>query len=83
MMIYCGMCNEICESKVEDYGIGPYEHFGERGVHRCLVRVSKCCDAPVFYGIEEAIRFKEAEAAGDTRKADAIESAHSVGYRNE
>ena len=31
---YCNDCKQDCDIVFEDYGIGPYEYWGARGVHK-------------------------------------------------
>jgi len=55
-MPYCGRCKQPCEVvwQHEDIGIGPYEHFGTRGVDIQIQHIpeSDCCHAIVYYDEE-------------------------------
>lgn len=43
---YCEACGEGVDPVVVDFGVGAYEYWGSKGVHRDLQVVSPCCDAP-------------------------------------
>lgn len=44
----CSGCGQpACEIEV-DYGIGDYEYWGARGVHRDVRRVTDCCEAELI-----------------------------------
>ena len=45
---FCGCCGQPCGVHAEDYGVGEYEFWGQRGVHRDVQAVSGCCEAEVF-----------------------------------
>ena len=47
-MPYCGDCKEECNAKKVDFGIGPYECHGFRGVDVCIGYVSDCCEGDLF-----------------------------------
>lgn len=44
---YCSECLEPCYGEWVDFGIGPYEFWGQRSVDRQLAFVSECCEAGV------------------------------------
>lgn len=41
----CEACGQPAHGMTVDYGIGSYEFWGMRGVHRDVQRVSECCEA--------------------------------------
>jgi len=43
----CTACLRPCTVEVQDVGRGPYECWGERGVHTERAPVSACCGAEV------------------------------------
>lgn len=45
---YCEECGEPCQGQHHDFGIGPYEAHGVRGIHRDVAYVSDCCEATVL-----------------------------------
>jgi hypothetical protein len=45
---FCGACGCHCEIRIEDFGIGSYEYWGFKGVHKDLRVISKCCEEEVF-----------------------------------
>mgnify|MGYP001586084147 CR=1 FL=1 len=48
MTYFCGECKHPCKAKVFDYGIGPYEFWGQRCVDTRESLVSDCCEASVY-----------------------------------
>lgn len=40
----CAACRLPCQPITADFGIGAYEYWGCRGVHRDVRTVSDCCD---------------------------------------
>lgn len=51
----CMSCGDECREARVDFGIGPYEYWGDRGVHHDYANVSDCCEAEV-YRISEQYR---------------------------
>ena len=43
----CSDCKSPAEGKWEDFGIGPYEYWGDCGTDVQMCFVSECCEAPV------------------------------------
>lgn len=43
--ITCDACGDPCEVVTADFGRGPYEYWGFRGVDRDIRTVSRCCEA--------------------------------------
>lgn len=41
----CSSCGENCALAAEDFGIGPYEAWGRKGVDTNIQTVSQCCSA--------------------------------------
>jgi len=41
----CLACKQPCTTHEVDFGIGPYEYWGCRGVDHDWQTVSTCCDA--------------------------------------
>lgn len=41
----CSECGQPAEAITVDYGIGAYEYWGMRGVHRDVQTVTECCEA--------------------------------------
>lgn len=48
----CFECGKPGSAHIEDFGIGPYEYWGAKGVHHDYQPVSDCCEAEVD-GFEE------------------------------
>jgi len=46
----CDECGEACQATPVDFGIGPYEFWGDRGTHRDIHMLSPCCEAAVVPG---------------------------------
>ncbi len=46
-MMWCMACGQECRSVEVDFGIGPYEFWGFRGVDRDVRLVSNCCEHEV------------------------------------
>ena len=44
----CSQCKEQCNVTLIDLGIGPYEFWGQPGVHEDMCVVSTCCEADVY-----------------------------------
>lgn len=44
----CSACGEPCKGIVMDFGIGPYEYWGQRGFDSNPRYVSNCCEADVL-----------------------------------
>jgi len=52
--MYCTECNESCNAKDVDFGIGAYEYWGYKSVDRNIQTVSDCCEAEIRdYPLEE------------------------------
>lgn len=49
----CSECGERCESGPVDVGIGPYEYWGYKSVHRDVRELSPCCEAEIVDEMEE------------------------------
>ena len=52
----CSDCGHSCEVVTVDNGIGPYEFWGDRGVHHDYAAGSDCCGEPVEEGGSKTIR---------------------------
>lgn len=52
----CSDCGNACTAKMVDMGIGPYEFWGDRGVHTDWQAVSPCCEAEIVEGGESVVR---------------------------
>lgn len=52
----CEGCGNFCQATVVDMGIGPYEFWGERGVHHDYHDLSPCCHRSLVEGGEKLIR---------------------------
>lgn len=50
---FCADCCRPAEGHLVDFGIGPYEHFGQRGVDVNKQWVSTCCDAEIVENTPE------------------------------
>jgi hypothetical protein len=48
-MTWCSACKQECVETAVDFGIGPYEFHGTRGVDRNVQVVSDCCESEVLY----------------------------------
>jgi hypothetical protein len=46
----CTECGESCVGKIADFGIGPYEYWGQQCVDTQLCLVSQCCEAEMRDG---------------------------------
>lgn len=44
----CAECKQQCNAIEVDFGIGPYEFWGQRGVHINKAWVSSCCEAEML-----------------------------------
>ena len=42
----CTDCLKACNTHFVDFGIGPYEFWGQKHHDKCVQEVSECCDAP-------------------------------------
>lgn len=47
MTYYCTECGKQCKGTVLDFGIGPYEYWGQHCVDTNKQFVSECCEADV------------------------------------
>jgi len=45
---YCGECGFPCTATVVDFGIGPYEFWGQRSYDTNKQLVSHCCEAKLY-----------------------------------
>ena len=54
----CDACGCGCSAKAIDMGIGSYEFWGARGVHRDIHMLSPCCEAEVVPGGEKVVESK-------------------------
>lgn len=52
----CSDCGRACTATMVDFGIGPYEFWGDRGVHHDYHAASPCCEAEVVEGGEKVVR---------------------------
>ena len=43
--IYCCQCGEECTVSVHDFGIGPYEYWGDKGTQHDYEAVTDCCES--------------------------------------
>ena len=50
---FCSECREPCEAILVDFGIGPYEFQGTKGIDEDWKWVSPCCEAEVIDSFEE------------------------------
>ena len=66
--MYCGECGKHCDQVEFDFGIGPYEFWGRRGVDTNQQWVSDCCEAKVFE--DEDLRVEEDEPDLEADRAD-------------
>ncbi len=57
--MFCGDCTEPCDYYLSDVGEGPYEFWGQTGVHVKILPTSTCCQADVFANPELTREFKE------------------------
>lgn len=74
----CDDCGEECTATVQDFGIGPYEFWGARGVHEDWHAASPCCGAPVVPGgvklvSKTAYVARRDHADGKVKKGDRYE----------
>lgn len=44
----CEECGQPCRGTWADFGIGPYEYWGAKGVDTDYQFVSECCEAPIL-----------------------------------
>ena len=44
---YCSECGLECTGKSVDFGIGPYEYWGQKGNNTQIEWVSSCCEATI------------------------------------
>lgn len=49
----CSECGEQCREEPIDVGIGPYEYWGYKSVHRDIRYLSPCCEADVVDEVPE------------------------------
>jgi len=52
----CSRCGNGCTAVWIDFGIGPYEFWGDRGTHHDYQVVSPCCEAEMAEGGETVVR---------------------------
>ena len=45
---FCSSCHRKCNVIIVDEGIGPYEFWGDSGVHHDYRAVSSCCEADAW-----------------------------------
>lgn len=45
---YCSACHEECVGIQVDFGIGPYEYWGCKGVDRDVHWMSMCCEEEIL-----------------------------------
>lgn len=45
--MWCTECGQPCDVIEVDFGIGPYEYWGQRCVQVDIQQVSNCCEATV------------------------------------
>lgn len=45
---FCGECGKGCRVEKIDFGIGPYEFWGQKCTDSDKRWVSNCCEAPTF-----------------------------------
>ena len=50
---FCSDCKKECTGILRDFGIGAYEFWGDRGVHKDVQIVSPCCEAEVVETVDE------------------------------
>ena len=67
---YCSECYAPCFGHTVDFGIGPYEFWGQRGNDTNKQWVSQCCDATIVDEMEMPIDSPE-------------EATHEPGETNE
>ena len=46
-MYVCTNCGKECKTKMVDFGIGSFEHFGSHGFDSNICEVSACCEEEV------------------------------------
>lgn len=44
----CASCGRVCKPTVVNFGIGPYEFWGQRGVDSNKQVVSDCCEDEIL-----------------------------------
>ncbi len=54
--LYCERCEEPCSPAFVDFGIGPYEYWGFKGVDKRIEVASDCCEALIFEVDEDGNR---------------------------
>lgn len=47
--VWCADCCEQTNTTWQDFGIGPYEYWGSKGVDVQLVEVTECCECPTWF----------------------------------
>lgn len=57
----CTKCNQPCEVIKVDFGIGPYEYWGARGIDTFIVAVSNCCEATATHANGWPVTLEELE----------------------
>ena len=50
---FCSDCKQECTGVPRDFGIGAYEFWGDKGVHKDVHIVSPCCESEVVETIDE------------------------------
>ncbi len=53
--MFCGTCGHECDWHIADFGVGPFEHFGQCGADKNDQAVSDCHDATIFQNEELTI----------------------------
>ena len=66
--MYCGGCGNVCEQKLVDMGIGPYEFQGRVGFDSNKQWVSSCCEETVYEN--EDLTIEEDEPDPEADRAD-------------
>lgn len=60
--IRCACCGQACTVGKVDFGIGPYEFWGVKGVHHDERVVTECCESEyVFNGEGEEVEASSVE----------------------
>lgn len=55
---FCGHCGMPCCATAVDNGIGAYEYWGQKGVHKQIDIESDCCNASVFENANLTINYE-------------------------
>ena len=48
MILYCGDCGEPAQEEKVDFGIGPYEFWGQKCTDTDVQWASACCEGKLF-----------------------------------